>query len=106
MHRGAGLRARAVALEETQPVDGEINLVATVILEDQKVAREPHDVQAREPAVTRDAVLHVHDEVADFEVGERAQIVLELLRGRLDLLLLGAEEGFLGHDQQGLLVEP
>ncbi len=67
------LRGRALAagvlLELIQAINGEVELVARVVLDDEEVDGEPADLLVHEALVLADAVVDVDDVVAD---GERA----------------------------------
>ena len=62
-----------VFLDDVQAVDREVELVLVRVLEQQKVARRARQIEAHEALVAADAVIDVHDGVADGEIRERLQ---------------------------------
>ena len=62
---GARVLAARVLLDLVEPLDREVELVAAGVLDGDEIDGEPADVLVDEPLVAADAVLDVHDEVAD-----------------------------------------
>ena len=63
----------AVSLHLIQPVERNIQGIATRKLQDQVVTLEVLDRKAFQAPILRDAVLHMHDVIADAQVFQRGQ---------------------------------
>jgi hypothetical protein len=82
--QGRGLRrGAAVAADDLQLRHRHVELVAALVLQGQELGHALAEVHVGEPQVAADAVVHVHDGVADFQLGEVAQVVLCYLPAHL-----------------------
>ena len=63
----------AVALDLVQPIQRDVQVVPAGELENQEIAFEILHGQALEAAIFRDAVLHMHDIVADVQILQRGE---------------------------------
>ena len=70
-----------VFLDQAHAVDRQVERVAAVIPQDEKVVPSPLDRQLLKPIVLADAVLIVHDQVALFELLQVQELGAGLCRG-------------------------
>lgn len=94
-----GIRSR-VSLDLAEPIERDIKLVGSGEFQHQKVAVEVLHREPTQPLILRDAVLHVHDVVADVQIFQRGEegggfaLGLRFVPGAL------REELFFGQDHQ------